>query len=80
MARYFFHLRDGREYIEEHGVELAGPAEAREEAVINSGEVLRDSGAKFWNGQEWRLWVTDEEGATVCALRFTAEEPSRASS
>ncbi len=73
MARYFFHLRDGRENIDEHGVELAGPAEAREQAVITSGEVSRDNGAKFWDGQEWRLWVTDEGGATVCALRFIAE-------
>ena len=46
-------------------------------AVTNSGEVLKDTGAKFWDGNEWRLWATDEAGATVCALRFTAEELSR---
>jgi hypothetical protein len=73
MARYFFHLRDGREFIDHEGTVLSGIDEARAQAVVNSGEVLRESGAKFWNGQEWRLWVTDEVGATVCALRFTAE-------
>jgi hypothetical protein len=42
-------------------------------AVVASGEVLKDSGAKFWDGQEWRMWVTDEAGTTVRALRFSAE-------
>jgi hypothetical protein len=73
MPRYFFHLLDGREVLDHEGTELSGVAEARVQAVVASGEVLRDSGAKFWDGQEWRMWVTDEVGATVCALRFTAE-------
>ena len=73
MPWYFFHLDDGTTRMDEEGVELAGHDEAREAAVVNSGEVLRDIGAKFWNGQEWRLWVADEAGATVCALRFAAE-------
>jgi hypothetical protein len=73
MARYFFHLRDGSEFIDREGTVLSGINEARAQAVVHSGEVLRESGATFWDGQEWRLWVTDEAGATVCALRFTAE-------
>jgi hypothetical protein len=32
-----------------------------------------DVGGRFWNNREWRMWVTDEAGATVCALRFSAE-------
>jgi hypothetical protein len=73
MPRYFFHLKDGSTHIDEDGVELAGPDEAREAAVVNSGEVLKDAGAKFWTSDEWRLWVTDEGGETVCALRVSAE-------
>jgi hypothetical protein len=73
MPRYFFHLKDGTTRMDEEGIELAGHDEARAAAVINSGEVLKDLGAKFWTEAEWRLWVTDEAGATVCALRFTAE-------
>jgi hypothetical protein len=73
MPRYFFHLRDGSQHIDESGTVLSGPVEARSQAVVHSGEVLRESGTKFWGGTEWRLWVTDEAGATVCALRFTAE-------
>ena len=73
MPRYFFHIKDGTTRMDEEGVELAGRDEAREAAVVDSGEVLRDIGAKFWNGHEWRFWVTDEAGATVCALRLAAE-------
>ena len=73
MPRYFFHLRDGQELIDHDGTELAGADDARAHAVIHSGEILKDTGSKFWDGQEWRLWVTDEAGETVCSLRFTAE-------
>ncbi len=47
MPRYFFHLKDGSEHLDQDGTELSGPDEARTQAVINSGEVLRDYGAKF---------------------------------
>jgi hypothetical protein len=75
MPRYFFHVRDSAEIIDDVGVELAGPAEARAVAVINSGEAFRDLGLKFWASPEWLTWVTDERGATVCALSFSAESP-----
>jgi hypothetical protein len=73
VPRYFFHLRDSGESLDHDGTVLSGPDEARAQAVVHSGELLRESGARFWISQEWRLWVTDETGATVCALRFTAE-------
>jgi hypothetical protein len=41
--------------------------------VVASGEMIRDYAHNFWTGEEWRMWVTDEAGATVCALRFAAE-------
>jgi hypothetical protein len=73
MPRYFFHVIDGREIIDDEGTELAGVEEACAEAVVLSGSMLKDAGRKFWNDGEWRLQVTDEAGATVCALRFSAE-------
>jgi hypothetical protein len=35
--------------------------------------MLKDTGRNFCNNCEWRLWVTDESGETVCALKFSAE-------
>ncbi len=74
MPRYFFHVRDSGEYLDTDGVVLAGPAEARAEAVRASGEMLRDIGGRFWDSGEWRMWVVDESGDTVCSLTFSANQ------
>jgi hypothetical protein len=39
--------------------------------VIASGALLRDLGARFWKDADWRMHVTDEQGGTVCDLRFS---------
>ena len=59
--------------MDEDGVVLAGPDEARAEAVRASGEMLRELGGRFWNSGQWRMWVVDESGDTICAFRFSAE-------
>ena len=79
MQRFFFHVQDSSETLDEVGTELAGLAEARDEAVRTAGEMLRDVGEQFWNSGEWRMWVTDESGATVCALQFSAEQSEETS-
>jgi hypothetical protein len=74
MPRYFFHVHDDVDIIDNEGTELSGSDEARAEAVVAAGEMLRDVGGRFWNSRDWRLWVTDDAGQTVCALRFSAEQ------
>jgi Domain of unknown function (DUF6894) len=73
VPRYFFHVRDSKEIIDKEGLLLSDPDEARMQAVVAAGEMLKDFARKFWTGTEWRMWVTDETGKTVCALRFAAE-------
>ena len=63
MPRYVFHL-EGSQLASE----LPGPDEARLAAVISAGEMLRDVSARFWNGPEWRMQVTDEQGETICEI------------
>jgi hypothetical protein len=72
MSRYFFNVRDGTEYLDRVGTELAGPDAARAEAVRTAGAILKDLGSEFWNSGEWIMRVTDESGAAVCTLRFSA--------
>ena len=67
MPRYFFHTPGDDPSLDE-GVELAGPKEAREQASIAAGEILRDIDGAFWSKPEWQMQVTDERGATVCLL------------
>jgi hypothetical protein len=76
IPRYFFHIRDGEELLDDHGTVLASREDARAHAIIVAGELLRDAGRKDWGGTEWRLRVTDEMGRCVCTLRFLAEDGS----
>ena len=52
MPRYFFNFKDGELLLDQDGVELAGLDAARTQAVVASGEMLKDRGGKFWDGAE----------------------------
>ena len=71
MPRYFFHVIDGVETRDTEGTVLAGEAEARAEAIVVSGEMLKDLGGAFWSNGEWQVLVEDEAGNKVCALTFS---------
>ena len=47
MPRYFFHVIDGDEMLDTVGTVLAGETEARAEAIVVSGEMLKDLGGTF---------------------------------
>jgi hypothetical protein len=68
MPRFFFNVH----IVDKEGMELPGPDEARSQAIIASSEMMRDKGREFWPGTEWTMQVTDEEGETVCVLKFSA--------
>jgi hypothetical protein len=72
VPRYFFHVRDGAVFIDVEGTVLAGPLEARAQAIRASGAMLADLGVAFWRGTEWRMIVMAESGATICSLCFSA--------
>jgi hypothetical protein len=77
MPRFFFHVIDGYSDRDDEGTELPDIFTAQDQAVKMTGEILRDLGAKIWNGAEWSLEVTDESGETLFILRFSAEEFTR---
>ena len=71
MPRYFFDLRDGTYIPDETGVELAGLQEARVEAVVFAGGLLKDNpGGQFWQGHDWQVEVRDESGQMLFTLAF----------
>jgi hypothetical protein len=74
MPRYFFHVQDSSLSLDEDGTEFPDIYTAQAEAIRTSGEILRDMGARFWDGTEWRLEVADERGRVLFILRFSAEE------
>jgi hypothetical protein len=79
MPRYYFHLEDGQVVLDDTGLELCDIAAAKSEALLTSGELIKDASratATLWNGTPWRMWVTDNpngEGKTFLTLRFSAE-------
>ena len=74
MPRYFFHVTDGYSIRDTEGTELPDIYTAQDQAIRTSGEILREMGAKFWDGTEWKLEVADEQGRILLTLRFSADE------
>ena len=73
MLRYFFHVIDGDETRDTVGTVLKGSDEARAEAIVLSGAMLKDLAGKFWDNGQWQVRVEDEVGEKVCALTFSAD-------
>jgi hypothetical protein len=70
MPRYFFHVHDGMVIIDHEGLELSDADEARTQALISAGDMIRDKGVKLWSGQTWTMQVKDAVGRTICGLSF----------
>jgi Domain of unknown function (DUF6894) len=66
MSRYYFHLTDGNQTLDDaEGLEFAGEAAAREEARVfardlASGKLRND---RNWSG--WMVAITNEAGQEV---------------
>ena len=73
MPRYFFNVHDGKDLPDHYGTELRDREAAHKEAVFAAGEMLKETGREFLRDDVWEMHVTDEAGATVCRLRFSAE-------
>ena len=82
--RYFFHVKDGKEILDQEGVELLDLSGVKEEAIKASAELLGGlHEEEFWNGEPWKLWVTDQAngtGRTLLTLTFSAEVTAPAES
>jgi hypothetical protein len=60
MPRYFFHVRDGTQVLDEVGVDLPDIASAQATAVQLSAEILRDGViTPPWSDLRWWVEVTD---------------------
>ena len=72
VQRFFFDIRDSGTTVDAEGIELATVEEARAEAVMAAGEMLRERGLSFW-GAKWEMTVRSEDGQIVCRLWFGGE-------
>jgi hypothetical protein len=77
MPRYFFHLRNNHQRLEDtEGSELADPEAAHHEAMDSAIDLICDrlKGGWFQNGQKifgGSIEVTDESGVSLLTFPFT---------
>ena len=71
MARYFFHIKDGRDIPDRDGVDLPDMKAVRSQATATAGEMLRELDGTF-SDEDWRMNVANEAGQLVLTLRISA--------
>ncbi len=74
MPRFFFHIDDHVHEIDEDGQELVSAAEARVQAIIFAGALLRDDPNLIWDGEGFEVRVTDEAGKPVTTVHVSATD------
>ena len=75
MARYFFSTANGARHADDEGLELPSIAAARVAAIQHAGAIMADEPDVLWDGQDFRVEVTDHEGMmlfTVIAITVDA--------
>lgn len=79
MPRYFFATADGTREPDDVGTELPNLATARVEAIKYAGEVLSDHPEIIWDGEDFRVEVSDEDGLMLfTVITMAMSSPSTA--
>ena len=78
MARYFFHLTDGKQVLNNHkGIDLPGPAAAREDAVRLAADLRHGAVMPGFHWDGWFVTVADEHGHEVDQVPIADEVGER---
>jgi hypothetical protein len=75
IARYYFHLHDGKFVADRDGTEFADWTGASGHAVVRAGAAIAARGASFWKGEHLRIVVTDSVGTALFELRLSGHRP-----
>ncbi len=66
MPRYFFHLTDGKTVLNNHkGIDLAGNAAARADAVTLARNLTHGATMPGFNWSGWFVAIVDQQGHKV---------------
>ena len=73
MTLYYFNTQNDKLELDLEGTELANMDQARCEALVLLGEMVRDEYRhSAWNGTPWKIWVSDGPRGGGCVL-FTVQ-------
>ena len=65
MARFYFHVHNDVVTIDEQGLDMSGPAAAREQAIIEARELACETVRKGYLQLSHRIEVVDESGKRI---------------
>jgi hypothetical protein len=66
MPRYYFHLTDGKQVLNNHkGIDLAGNAAARDDAIALARGLKNGAAMPGFHWDGWFVSVVDEHGHKV---------------
>jgi hypothetical protein len=71
MPRYYFHIQDTSEIVDDLGMELSGIAAAKCEALRYASRLICDEAQEFWDAGEFQMTVADEKGLTLFSINLT---------
>ena len=79
MPRFYFNVHDGKDLLDDEGIEFPNADSAREAAVCLFGLVLREDAALVACGADRRMDVTDQAGQLLFRLGSTVDASVAAS-
>jgi hypothetical protein len=66
MPRYYFHLTNGKQVLNNHkGIDLAGNAAARDDALVLARDLKHGGLMPGWNWAGWFVAIMDDHGHKV---------------
>ena len=66
MPRYFFHLSDGKQVLNNHkGIDLSGNAAAREDTLVLARDLKHGAVMPGWDWGGWFVMIVDAHGRKV---------------
>ena len=69
MPRYYFHLSDGEQLLNNHqGLDLPGDAAARDDALALARDLKQGNVMQGWDWDGWFIKIVDEKGHTIDEL------------
>ena len=77
MTRFYFHFANGQTVLDDVGIDLPHLDAARTEAFRTTRDLMFEASSRFWEGEPYRLWVTDEPnaaGRTILTLELSARK------
>ena len=66
MPRYYFHLTNGTQVLDNHkGLDLPGDAAAREDAVVLARDLKHGAAMPGWDWAGWLVVINNEQGRKI---------------